>query len=164
MNPVETPEPQQPRRGIRSIGTAPTASIAVRYGRGIAIYANIGAAFLGDVDLSGNDPLTGAVLEGSEDAGLGMIYSAGASFAPLRDIAGLRVDIGPAWMDLGGGGSYVALRIAAAAKFLEIGDRGGLLVAWDGYFAGGQHDRDGVEYQVRGGRMSGVRAGYEMAF
>ena len=164
MNPVETPDPEQPRRGLRSIGTSPTVSVAARYGRGIAVYANVTAGFLGDAELSGNDPLTGATLEGTGDAGLAMIYSAGASFAPLRDVIGLRIDIGPAWMDMGTGGSYAALRVAASAKFIEIGDRGGVLLAWDGYFAGGQHDRDDVEYQVRGGRLSGLRAGYELTF
>lgn len=164
MNPVETPLPEENRRGLREVGTSPWVSVGARYGRGIAIYGSIGAAFPGDADLSGADPLTGASLEGTDDAGLITIYSVGASFIPLRDVMGLRIDLGPTWMDLGEGGSYLAVHVSAAAKFLEIGDRGGVLLAWDGFFAGGQHDRDGVEYQVRGGRMSGVRAGFEMAF
>lgn len=164
MNPVETPPPEENRRGLREIGTSPWVSVGARYGRGIAIYGAIGAAFTGDAELSGADALTGASLEGSEDAGLITIYSIGASFIPLRDVMGLRIDLGPTWMDLGEGGSYAAVHVAASAKFLEIGDRGGVLLAWDGFFAGGQHDRDDVEYQVRGGRMSGLRAGFELAF
>lgn len=164
ITPVETPFPEEERRGVREVGNIPWISAAARYGRGIAVYGNVGIGFPGDAELSGTEPLTGDVLEGSTDVGTVFIVSAGASVVPLRDVMGLRMDIGPAWVDLGNGGSYLALRIAASAKFLEIGDRGGVLLGWDGYFAGGQHDRDGIEYQVRGGLISGVRVGFEMAY
>ena len=40
----------------------------------------------------------------------------------------------------------------------------GAVLAWDGYFVGGQNDRDGIEYQVRGGRLTGVRLGIELEY
>lgn len=159
---IETPAPDESRRAIRSIGTSPWVSGSVRYGRGLALYAAGGLAFAGDAELSGTDPFTNAPLEGSEGVGAIWTVSAGASFTPLRNAEGLRIEVGPAWLDLGTGGSYVAVRIAAAAKFLQIDDVGGVLVAWDGYFAGGQHDRDEVEYQIREGLISGVRLGFEI--
>jgi hypothetical protein len=139
-------------------------SLSARYGRGLAVYANATAAFGGEAERSGFDALTGAPLTGSDGLGTIMIVSAGMSFAPLRDMMGLRLDIGPAWLDLGDGGSYVGIRIGAAARFLEIGNRGGVLLGWDGYFAGGQFDRDDIEYQVKGGFVSGVRLGYELRY
>ena len=162
ITPVETPTPEEDRRGVREVGASPWLSAQARYGRGIAVYGNVGVALPGEAELSGTDPLTGGVLEGTSD--IGMIYhvSVGASVAPLRDVMGLRLDIGPAWLDLGNGGGYLALRVATSAKFLEIGDNGGVLLAWDGFFAGGQHDRDEIEYQIRGGLISGIRVGFEL--
>jgi hypothetical protein len=162
ITPVETPTPEENRRGVREVGAAPWLSAEARYGRGIAVYANAGGALPGEADLSGTDPLTGEVLEGTDDVGLVYHVSVGASVAPLRDVMGLRLDIGPAWLDLGSGAGYLALRVAASAKFFEIGDNGGVLLAWDGFFAGGQHDRDGIEYQIRGGLITGVRVGFEL--
>ena len=162
VTPVETPTPEEDRRGVRELSASPWLSGHARYGRGIAVYGNAGVALPGEAEMSGTDPMTGAVLQGTDDVGLVYYVSAGASVAPLRDIMGLRLDIGPAWLDLGNGGGYLALRVATSAKFLEIGDNGGVLLAWDGFFAGGQHDRDGIEYQIRGGPISGVRVGFEL--
>lgn len=162
--PVPTPEPDAERRGRRSIGTVPAVSVSARYGRGLAVYGSATAAFGAEAELSGFEAITGAPLTGTEDVGMITILSAGMSFAPLRDVMGLRLEIGPAWLDLGEGGSYLGIRIAAAARFLEIGNRGGVVLGWDGYFAGGQHDRDEVEYQVKGGLISGVRLGYEVRY
>ena len=163
-SPVDPVDPDEDRRGVRSVGTTPAVSVAARYGRGIAIYAHATVAFGGEVELSGFDALTGAPLDGTEDRGTVYIVSAGASFAPLRDVMGLRLEAGPALLDLGNGGSYIGIRVAASARFLDIGNSGGVLIAWDGYFAGGQYDREDVEFQVKGGLLSGARLGYELRF
>ena len=164
VRPIETPLPDEDRRTTRSVGTTPWISATARYGRGLALYANAGIGIGGEAELSGTDPLTGEVVDGTDETGLMWMISAGASFAPLREAMGLRLEVGPAWLDLGDGGSYIAARISASAKFIEIGDRGGVVVGWDGFFAGGQHDRDEVEFQVREGMISGVRLGFEMAY
>ncbi|HUF13267.1 MAG TPA: hypothetical protein VMN78_09220 [Longimicrobiales bacterium] len=164
MTPIETPLPDEERRGVRSLDAQPAVTVAARYGRGLAIYGNVMLGFGADAELSGADPLTGAPLGGTEDGGLLRVGSVGLSFVPLPDLLGLRLELGPAWLDLGDGGSYLGLRIAGAAKFMEIGDRLGVVLAWDGYFAGGQHDRDAIEFQIRGGLISGVRLGVELEY
>ena len=165
ITPVVTPDPDGPdRRGLRSIGGVPALTIGARYGRGIALYGAATVAFGAEAELGGTDPITAVPLSGTEDVGLVTIASVGVSFVPVRDLMGLRIDLGPAWADLGDGGSYLGLRVAAAAKFLEVGDRLGAVLAWDGYFVGGQDDRDGIEYQVRGGMITGVRLGIELEY
>lgn len=164
ITPIETPLPDENRRGRRNVDTAPWLSLSARYGRGLAVYASVAAALPGDAELTGADPETGAPLTGTVDVGLISIVSAGMSFTPLRSASGLRLEVGPAWVDLGDGGSYLAVRLAATASFLDIGDRGAVLLGWDGYFAGGQYDRDGTEYQVRGGILNGLRAGFSYAW
>ena len=164
LTPVETPLPEQDRRGVRSVDTHPAVTVTARYGRGLAVYGAATVGFAPDAELSGTHPLTGAQLTGTGEGGLIRIGSIGLSFIPLPDLLGLRLEIGPAWLDMGEGGSYLGVRIAGAAKFLELGDRAGVLLAWDGYFAGGQHDRDEVEYQIRGGMISGVRLGVELQY
>ena len=164
MNPVRAPQPEEDMRGLREIATSPWVALSARYGRGLGVYASASAARAEDAELSGFDPLTGEALEGTDETGMLSIFSAGVSFAPFRVARGLRVEAGPAWMDLGSGGSYLAVRLAAAATFLSIGDNGGVFVAWDGFVAGGQHDRDEIEYQVRRGHITGLRAGFEYAW
>lgn len=164
MNPVRAPQPEDDVRGIREIGTSPWLSLSARYGRGLGIYVSGSVGRGGDTELSGFDPLTGEPLMGTTETGTLMIVSAGASFAPLRIARGLRIEAGPAWLDLGNGGSYLAMRLGAAATFLSIGDHGGVFLAWDGYLAGGHYDRDEVEYQIRRGNITGVRAGFEYAW
>ena len=162
VRPIETPPLDEDRSTTRSIGTTPWLSASARYGRGLALYANAGVGIGGEAELSGTDPLTGEVVDGTDDLGVMWMISAGASFAPLREAMGLRLEVGPAWIDTGSGGSYLAARISASAKFVEIGDSGGILIGWDGYFAGGQHDRDAVEFQLVEGMISGVRLGFEL--
>lgn len=163
--PVATPDPiGADRRGRREVGAVPAVSVAVRYGRGIAVYGSGTIAFGAEAELSGTDPLTAAPLSGTEDVGRITIASVGVSFVPVRNLMGLRLDLGPAWLDMGSGGSYVGLRIATSARFLQIADRLGVLLAWDGYFAGGQDDREGIEYQIRGGIVSQARLGFELEF
>ncbi len=165
MNPVETPEPEEDLRGVRDVGASPWLMLSARYGRGLGVYASASAARAEDAELSGFDPITGDPLEGTTaETGTLAIYSAGVTFAPLRIAQGLRIEAGPAWLDLGTGGSYLAVRLAAAATFFAIGDHGRVFVAWDGYLAGDQYDRDEVEYQVRSGYITGVRAGFEYAW
>lgn len=165
VTPVVTPDPDDPeRRGIRSIGTIPALSVGARYGRGIAVYGSATVGLDAEAERSGTDPLTGVPLSGTDDVGIVSMLSAGFSFVPVRNLMGLRLDLGPAWADLGSGGSYLGLRVAAAARFLEIGDRMGVVLAWDGYFVGGQDDREGIEYQVRDGIISGVRLGLELEY
>lgn len=164
LTPVETPDPADERRGVRTVDPMPAVAIAARYGRGLAVYGNVTLGFGSDAELSGTHPLTGTELSGTTELGMLRIGSVGLSFAPLPDLLGLRLEIGPAWLDMGDGGSYLGLRIAGAATFLELGDRLGVLLAWDGYFAGGQHDRDRIEHQIRGGMVSGVRLGAEVVF
>lgn len=165
LSPVVTPDPDGPeRRGLRSVGATPTISVGARYGRGIAVYGSATIGIGAEAELSGSDPLTALPLSGSEDVGLVTLTSVGFSFVPVRNLMGLRLDLGPVWTDLGGGGSFVGLRVAAAARFLEVGDRLGAVLAWDGYFVGGQHDRDRVEYQVRGGIISALRLGFELEY
>ena len=164
VTPVETPLPDENRRGRRSVDTQPTISLAARYGRGIAVYGNVLVAPAGEVELSGNSPETGAPLTGTEDLGTLTITSIGASFVPVRSVMGLRLDIGPAWLNLGEGGSYLGVRVAGSARFLEIGDRVGVALGWDGHFAGGQNDRDSREYQIIGGMISGLRLGFDLEF
>ena len=165
ITPVVTPDPDAPeRRGLRSVGTVPAVSVGARYGRGIAVYGSATVGLGAEAELSGADPISGLPIEGTDDVGLVTLVSVGASFVPVRNLMGLRLDLGPAWADLGNGGSYLGLRIAAAARFIEVGDRMGVFLAWDGYFVGGQDDRDGIEYQVRGGIISGVRLGLELVY
>jgi hypothetical protein len=164
LTPVETPLPTQDRRALRTVGTHPAVTVAARYGRGLAIYGSLALGFAPDAEMSGTNPLTGATVTGTEDTGLVTIGSIGLSFIPLPDLLGLRLEVGPSWVDLGEGGSYIGVRVAGAAKFLELGDRAGVLLGWDGYFAGGQYDRDRVEYQIRGGMLSSVRLGVELEY
>lgn len=164
ITPVVTPLPEEERRGVRSADTQPAITVAARYGRGLALYGHLMVGFGSDVELSGTDPRTGGPLTGTEEGALMTAGSVGMSFIPLPDLLGLRLEIGPAWLDMGDGGSYLGLRIGGAAKFVEIGDRLGVVLAWDGYFAGGQHDRDGIEHQIRGGMISGVRLGLELEY
>ena len=164
MSPVTTPEPEEERRGLRDVGTSPWVAISARYGRGLGVYASASAARAGNAELSGTHPTTGVVLEGTTEVGTLTIFSAGVSFSPLRIAPGLRFEAGPAWLDLGSGGSYLAARLSASATFLAIGDDGGVFVGWDGYVAGGQHDRDEIEYQLRGGNVTGLRAGFVYAW
>ncbi|HEX6589425.1 MAG TPA: hypothetical protein VF039_10405 [Longimicrobiales bacterium] len=164
MNPVRAPEPDQDMRGLRDVETSPWVVLSARYGRGLGVYASASGAMGGDAELSGFDPITGEPLTGTADTGTLAILSAGVSFAPLRVARGLRIEAGPAWMDLGTGGAYLAARLAAAATFLSIGENGGVFIAWDGYLAGGQYDRDEIEYQVRHGYLTGLRAGFEYAW
>jgi hypothetical protein len=163
VTPIETPLPEGPdRRTIREVGTVPAISVQARYGRGLAVYGNATVGAGGSAELSGSDPLTAAPVSGEQDIGLVGIVSVGLSFVPVPDLMGLRLDLGPTWADLGDGGSYLGLRVAAAARFLEIGDRFGVVLAWDGHFLGGQDDQDRVEYQIRDGIVTGVRMGFEL--
>lgn len=164
VTPIETPLPEEERRGVRSIDALPAVSVGARYGRGIAVYGNLTMGLGGEAELSGTDPLTGEPLTGTEDVGLITIASIGLSFVPVRNLMGLRLEIGPAWLNLGDGGSYLGVRVAGSARFLELGDRGGVVLAWDGHFAGGQNDQDALEYQIRGGIISGIRLGFELEY
>lgn len=164
VSPIETPLPDEERRSVRSVDAMPALSVAARYGRGIAVYGTVTLGLRGDADLSGTSPSTGEPLAGTEDTGLVTIASLGLSFVPVRDLMGLRLELGPAWLDLGDGGSYLGLRVAGSARFLELGDRGGVVLAWDGHFAGGQDDQADLEYQIRGGIVSALRLGFELEY
>lgn len=164
ITPVVTPLPEENRRGVRTIGNQLTVTLAARYGRGLAVYGSVTLGFPPDAELSGADPLTGDPLTGTEDSGLSRIGSIGLSFIPLPDLLGLRLEVGAAWLDLGEGGSYLGVRVAGAARFLELGDHLGVQLAWDGYFAGGQYDRAGVEHQIRGGMLTGLRLAAELEY
>lgn len=162
--PVDVVDPNDIRRGLREIGTVPWVVASARFGRTIAVYASASAAFPGDAELSGTDPLTGDPLSGTEEVGMITVLSAGLSFAPLADARGLRLEVGPAWMDLGDGGTYFGVRGGATAKFFAIGDGGGVFLGWNGLFAANEDERDGVEYGVRGGFINGLRIGFEYAW
>lgn len=164
VTPIVTPPPDVTQRTRRDVGLQPSATASVRYGRGIALYGSGTVAFGGTADLSGTDPVTAAPVSGSEDVGLVYMVSAGASFQPIREAVPVRIEVGPALMDLGDGGSYLGLRLALAFRFLEIGSRGGVFLDWDGVIAGGQDDQDEVEYQIRRGLVQGVRVGFELDF
>lgn len=159
ITPVETPPPDENRRAIRDIDTQPALSLMARYGRGIAIYGAATVGFGSTVEVSGNDPETGAILDDSGDAGTILITSIGVSFVPLERVSGLRLAFGPAWLNLGSGGSYLGVRASADARFLELREGLAIVLGWDGYLAGGQDDQDRLEYQLRGGTVSGVRLG-----
>lgn len=164
VTPVNPPEPDLNLRGVRQVPLSPWVSLTARYGRGIGIYANGSVAFAGDAELSGSDPLTGAALDGTTEIGTIMIVSAGASFAPLRGMSALRLEAGPAWLDLGSGGSYFAGRASVQVRFLSLGERGRVFAAWDGYMGGGQDASGEIEYQLRKGNIMGLRAGFEYAW
>lgn len=162
VTPIVTPPPDVTQRTVREVGVQPAVTASVRYGRGIALYASGTVAFGGTADLSGTDPLTAAPVSGSEDVGVVFVVSAGASFQPIREAVPVRIEVGPALMDLGDGGSYLGVRLAVAFRFLEIGSRGGVFVDWDGMIAGGQDDQNEIEYQIRRGLVQGVRLGFEL--
>lgn len=164
VTPTRAPQPEQDLRAERDVDMSPWLVLSARYGRGLGVYASASAARAPDAELSGTDPISGVVLEGTTEVGTLAIFSAGVSFAPLRIAPGLRFEAGPAWVDLGSGGSYLAARLSGGAKFVAIGDGGGMFIVWDGYLAGGQHNRGELEYQLRSGNVTGLRAGFEYAW
>ena len=164
VTPVHPPEPDINLRSVRSVGTSPWVSLTARFGRGIGVYANGSAAFAPEAELSGTDPLTGEAISGTTETGTITVVSAGVSFAPLRGMYGLRIEGGPAWLDMGSGGSYFAGRGAVQLQLFTLGDRGRVFAAWDAYLGGSQDTQGEVEYQLRKGNVMGLRAGFELAW
>lgn len=165
VSPVVSPPPDDPpRRTTRDVGMQPAVTASVRWGRGIAIYAAGTVGFGGSAELSGTDPLTAAPVDGSEDLGTVYILSAGASFQPIREALPVRIEAGPALIDLGDGGSYLGLRFALSYRFIEFRDFGGVFLDWDGFVAGDEDEQDQVEFQLRRGLVQGLRLGLELDF
>lgn len=165
VTPIVTPPPDgPPHRMNRDVGPQPSVTAAVRYGRGIAIYAAGTAAFSGSAELSGTDPLTAAPVSGSDDLGPVYMVSAGASFQPIREALPVRMEVGPALLDMGDGGSYIGLRFSLGFRFVEFRDFGGVFLAWDGFVAGDEDEQSQIEYQLRRGLVQGLRLGLELDF